>query len=480
MNQTPSPCAIDAGVAIGDITPEPGIQLTGYAVREGVSRAVDEPLELRILALRDADGAIALIATIDLCLVDVAHAGRFRQACAAAAGTTADRVLLNINHTHSAPGIGSYTACFPEDQRRLHDTYWRRVLAVAGETARAAVAQLRPARFAAGWGECRGNINRRQREPDGGIVLGEDPSGTCDHSVGVVRFDDADGRPLAVLFRYSCHTVTLGPRTNRISPDFAGPARRLVGSALGCPALFLQGCAGNVNPATGIGQDDDASPLVLDDKTRLGQRLGAEVVAVAQSLNTRRRRKEAVFVESVGRYWLYEYEGIDHPPAARIAARTGEWSLPLTPFPDLPEVEAERDDWAARLEAARRSAATAWQAGPLVRFLHWANLRLAAAKSGPNPLEVAFPLQELRVGPLVFCAMPFETMTETGLALREALGPGAFALGFSNGIVSYLPTPEISRQGGMEAKLGYKAYLVPSEIPGDWEPRIREFFTGDP
>ena len=65
-------------------------------------------------------------------------------------------------------------------------------------------------------------------------------------------------------------------------------------------------------------------------------------------------------------------------------------------------------------------------------------------------------------------------MAETGLALREALGPDTFVLGFSNGIVSYLPTTEISEEGGMEAKLGYKAYLLPSEVPGTWEPAIRE------
>jgi len=47
-------------------------------------------------------------------------------------------------------------------------------------------------------------------------------------------------------------------------------------------------------------------------------------------------------------------------------------------------------------------------------------------------------------------------MSETGLVLREALGQNTFVLGFSNGLVSYLPTPEVSREGGMEAKLGYK------------------------
>ena len=78
----------------------------------------------------------------------------------------------------------------------------------------------------------------------------------------------------------------------------------------------------------------------------------------------------------------------------------------------------------------------------------------------------------LRIGSLKILAIPFEAMAETGLALREELGPDTFVLGFSNGLVSYLPTPEISAEGGMEAKLGYKAYLVPAEVPGTWEPAI--------
>jgi neutral ceramidase len=471
------PAGLSVGVAAGDITPELGMQLTGYAVRAGGATSVDEPLALQALVLRDEAGTTAVILSADLCVIDVEHARRLRAAAAAAAGTTETHVLLNVNHSHSSPGIGSYIAAFPAEQRRLHEGYWARLLDTTAATVRTAVGRLVPARMAGGWGECHGNVNRRQRDPGGDIVLGENPAGPCDHTVGVVRFDDLHGKPLAVLFRYSCHTVTLGPRTNRVSPDFVGPARRLVESALGCPGIFLQGCAGNVNPATGIGQDDDASPHVLDDKTRLGQRLGAEVVEVAQTLNTFRRRKEPVFVESVGRYWLFEYADLDTVPPARITARTTELTLPLTPFPSRAEVEAERDSWAARLAAARQAGGEGWQTGPLERFLHWANLRLEAATSGPNPVTITFPLQELSIGPLLFCAIPFEAMAETGLALVEALGPDTFVLGFSNGLVSYLPTPEVSREGGMEARLGYKGYLVPAEVPGDWEPRIREFFT---
>ncbi len=60
------------------------------------------------------------------------------------------------------------------------------------------------------------------------------------------------------------------------------------------------------------------------------------------------------------------------------------------------------------------------------------------------------------------------------MELRDALGPNTFVLGYSNGIVQLPATPQISREGGMEAKVGYKNYLLPSELPGEWEPQIRQ------
>ena len=170
-------------------------------------------------------------------------------------------MLINFNHTHSGPVVPDYmpyeepcAAGDPDASRRGHA---RGKLEVA---CREAIANLQPARFAVGWGECRGNINRRERMPDGTVLLGENPDGPCDPTVGVIRVDKLDCAPLAVAFRYSCHTVTLGPKTNLISPDYAGEARRVIESSLGCPSLFLQGCAGDLNPATGIGQDADTSP----------------------------------------------------------------------------------------------------------------------------------------------------------------------------------------------------------------------------
>jgi len=305
------------------------------------------------------------------------------------------------------------------------------------------------------------------------MLMGENPDGPCDHSVGVVRVDRLDGQALAVLFRYSCHTVTLGPRTNLISPDFPGTARGLIERELGCLSLFLQGCAGNINPATGLGVDAEG----VEEKRRLGHLLGGEVLKVCASLRTHRRRKAPVLVQSIAVYWLYEFEEITPGEAGTIEVVETWMELPLAPFPALGEVRRERDEWAARLAEAQRNKAREWEWKPLQRFGYAAQLRLDAAQNGPHPATVKFPLQVIRIGDIIFMAMPFETMSETGTALREAAPQSdTFVLGYSNGMVSYLPTPEISAEGGMEAWLAWKNYLLPAEVPGDWEPQIKKRF----
>jgi hypothetical protein len=386
-------------------------------------------------------------------------------------GIPAANALINFNHTHSAPAPPQYIPYDTPDQLAMQAQYTAYLLAQIQKACRDAVAHLQPARIAVGWGECKGNINRRQKADNGTMLMGENPDGPCDHSVGVVRVDDLHGKALAVLFRYSCHTVTLGPRTNLISPDFPGTTRSLIERELGCLSLFLQGCAGNVNPATGLGVDAEG----VEEKVRLGHLLGGEVLKVCQSLRTHRRRKKPVLVQSIAVYWLYEYEEIAPGEEGSIEVAETWVELPLAPFPSLEEVQRERDSWAARLAEAQQHNAREWEWKPLQRFDYWAQLRLNAAQKGPNPPTVKFPLQVIRIGELAFVSMPFETMSETGLALRaESPYSHTFVLGYSNGMVSYLPTPQMSDEGGMEAKLGYQNYLLPSELPGDWEPQIKE------
>jgi len=430
-----------------DITPEAGILLCGYTVREGPSRGVDEPLTVTALVVEGGGGRVAILA-VDWGVAFVPYATDLRERCARAISGAAQDVLVNFSHSHSTPMPPGWMPYATPEQQLVLAAWAERVAAASVRVCERALAALQPVRFAIGWGDCRANINRRQKTEDGTVLLGENLAGPSDHSVGVARFDDLQGKPIAVVYRYSCHTVTLGPRTNLISPDFVGPARALIESQFGCLSLFLQGCAGNQNPVTGIGQDATGR----EDTVRIGQMVGAEVVKVAASLRTHRRRREPRLVRSVAVYWLFEYETVPDSGQGTVASKETILTLPLSPFPAAAEVEAEAEEWRRRHRDACERNAPESERNVSARFLYWAEQRLAAARGGQDPVRVAFPVQCLRIGSWTLVGLPFEPMSETGERLR-ALSPdgGAWVLGYSNGLVSYLPTVEVSAEGGMEA-----------------------------
>jgi len=457
------------GVSREDITPEAGIQLSGYSVRVGPSLAVQAPLTLTALVVEGGNGARVAILALDWIAAFVPFVSVLRQRCASALGVAAKDVLINFSHSHSTPTPPGWSPYGAEKDLIRQEEWAKQVADAAVRACVRAASELRPGRIATGWGECRANVNRRQRMDDGAVLLGEDPTGPSDHGVGVARIDDLEGRPIALVYRFSCHTVTLGPRTNAVSPDFIGPARSLIESQFGCCSLFLQGCAGNQNPVTGIGQDAEG----CEDTVRIGQMLGGEVVKVAAGLRTHRRRRQPRLVRSIAVYWLFEYEAIPVDPPGTVYGEEVQLSLPLVPLPPACELLAEVEDCRRRLRVAADQGVSDADRSVSERFLFWAERRVEVARGGPDALRVNFPVQCLRIGSWTVLGLPFEPMAETGERLR-ASSPGgeAWILGYSNGVVSYLPTPEVSAEGGMEAKLGYKAFLLPSEVPGSWEPII--------
>ena len=265
-----------AGAARRAINPELGTGMPGLRLFGAPIQAIESDLTATVLVLGDGDGKVALIG-VDLCITSVAEAGRLRAAVADALGTPVSHVLLNLSHVHSSPALPEFMAMTDSAEdvpfRTRYERDLRRWLV---EAAIEADGRLRPARIGAGWGESAIGVYRREMR-DGRDVLGEVPDRPIDPSVGVMRVDDLDGNPIAVVLRYSAHPVTVGSRSQVASPDYPGPARDVLERNLGGLALFLQGCGGNINPRVGIGYEVDCR----DTKNRVGLELGGEALKVA-------------------------------------------------------------------------------------------------------------------------------------------------------------------------------------------------------
>ena len=104
-----------------------------------------------------------------------------------------------------------------------------------------------------------------------------------DPTVGVIRVDDAQGNPMAILVNYACHPVIFGPDNLRYSADYPGAMAKLVEASFDQKPIcfFLQGAPGDINPMM------DKTPLAENAdaiKIEVGEQLGREVVRVAKTI----------------------------------------------------------------------------------------------------------------------------------------------------------------------------------------------------
>src|SRR5262245_15471845 len=214
---------LHAGVARAVITPPVGVRMCGYTVQEGVSRGIERDLTATALVLADGRTKAAILA-VDILFIQSPHVERIRARIGQRLRIPSDHVLINTSHTHLGPTLPGWGA-EPPEQARLQQRYVEILEESLVGVASVAEEQLRPARLAAAKGSAPLGVNRREKLPDGRVIIGENPQGAVDHEVGVIRIDDLAGSPLATLMIAGCHTVVLGPRSTVLSPDFIGPAR---------------------------------------------------------------------------------------------------------------------------------------------------------------------------------------------------------------------------------------------------------------
>jgi neutral ceramidase len=463
-----------AGVARASINPPLGIRTMGFSSRVGFVESVASDLTVTSLVLANDQTRLAIVA-LDICLLPIARADVLRRRVGEAIGAPPANVLVNFSHTHSAPAFPDWQP-EPPDQLRLQEQYWELLAERTVQSAAQARELLQPARVAAGWGESRIGVNRREMGPDGLIFLGEVPDGETDPAVGVVRVDDLNGQPIAVLCSLGCHTVVVGPRDHAASPDFPGPARKVVESTLGGLTLFLQACGGDVMPVGGMGYETDCS----DANERVGTMLAGEVLKVAAGLRTHLRRGERTALGSVSAISLWPWVPVeDDGSQARLAARSERIWLDFIDLPTLEDAQAILDE-KRRLLVAARATGDERQIAPATRFVTWAEALVDACET--NRRTIDFEVQALLIDELALVGLSAEAFSGTGIEIK-ARSPIANTnvLGYSNGCVMYLPRAQDYPPGGWDVHVRYKIpdmlfqnYLVPVAFHPDSEQRVVE------
>jgi hypothetical protein len=404
--------ALSAGIGRAVITPPIGIPLVGFAGR-GPAEAVHDELLATTLVL-EAGGTRAAIITADVIGFGERLVGDIRAEVERRTGLPGGNVLLCASHTHYGPKTGAYE---PDPLPPDVEAYTANLKFLLAGTVEAALARLQPVRLGFGQGEAQLGVNRRERRPDGQIVLGQNPAGPCDRSVGVTRLDAADGTPLAALVSFACHPVSAGARMREISADWVGVMRGLVESATGAACLYLQGAGGNINPVE--------MRHSFEPARRLGLMLGGEVVRVLA--------------------------GTESAPAIGLSLAATRLELPAMRFAALPEGEAAVAELTELLERQ-------WREGASEGALWWTESRLERAARMCDSLRTGVPLPgipaelcALRFGDVALATAPGEIFTETGTAVKQRSPlPRTCFTGYANGTIGYVPVPSAYAEGGYE------------------------------
>jgi hypothetical protein len=397
-----------AGVASVKMTPEKPVALEGYASRTKPFEKVELDLYAKALALRDAQGRRAVLVTMDLCTIPTDVTDAVRAQLVEREHLEPAAIILSLSHTHSGPAVsGRPTAQVdpaakpnPNAAGTAQYTTWLidRLVAVAHD----ALADLRPASLSWGSGIAHFAMNRREFT-DKGVILGVNPRGPVDRTVPVLRVDDADGKPRAILFGYACHGTTNPPSYLGVSPDYPGYARQVIEEHFpGAQSLFIAGCGGDANPYP------RRSPA---DAVAHGDELGKEVCRVADGKLT--------------------------PIRGGLSCAIATAQLPLE-TPDRHALQALAEAAPAGLKAAdaRKMLATLDNGGSL-----------PAAHAAPV-VAWQFGAQDLTL-----LALPDEVVVDYVPLVERSVGPlRLWIAAYCHEVVGYIPSRRVLAEGGYETR----------------------------
>lgn len=433
-----------AGVARVDISPPVGVAHAGWgAQKHQVAEAIDMPLYITALVLQQSDLRVAIV-DIDILILNKEMDAEARAAAVQATGIPEDNIRLTYSHNHSGPAMRSIWLTEGVD---LAEAWYAAIPAKVAEAVTLAGTSLEEVVVSSGVGECEININRRPIDDHGYRFTGRNWNDPVDHEVGVVGLDTLSGDPLATLMIFACHPTMMGHDNTSITPDFPGPARRVVEQTVGGLCLFLQGAGGNQGPVHGFLGD-------LAVYRREGTKLGLEAARVRLNIDPYERKERLVeIVPSGANLGVYADDPIAEPDAM-LSVAWDETELPLRQLEPVDALDKRANELAAVVFEMRSNNAPQDELIAAISRAKKATIALNCARLAEDHGEnghITIRSQAIRIGETVLVSVPLEPFVEVGLEVKErSPASRTFFSGFSNGHFNYLPTDAGIEEGGYE------------------------------
>lgn len=399
--------------------------MAGYAGRTKPAEGVEQDLFAKALVLDDASGGKLALISVDL----IGVPRELRLAVAARVqkehGIPPERLAINASHTHSGPEFRMSKAYRYDDIAKRQaeaDAYTRKLEDTLARLVGEAAGKAKPAAVHYSHARCGFAMNRRTSDGKGGWRNFPNPKGPVDHTVPVLRIAAPDGKQIAVVFGYNCHCTTLGHQ--KFSGDYAGYAQEYLEAAHpGTVAMFMNGCSGDQNPYP------------------------RRTMELAQTHG----RSLATAVEAA--------LGTDMTPlSGSIRAAMEEIPLAYDQLPTRAELE-EKVRSKNKLDAD-----------------HADRVLKRLAEKGELPRDYPYPVQVIRLGDnLTWITLGGEVVIDYNLRLkRELADPIVWVSGYTNDVMTYIPSLRVWQEGGYEGGDAMKWGSHPTR----WSDQAEEHIIG--
>jgi hypothetical protein len=426
--------AIKVGFGVTDLTPPPGLEMSGFSARTEAATGTHDPLIARVIYLEEPGGPedSLLLVTFDLIGMSQALVNAIKQRVRERFGVPGERVILACSHTHGGPSTLDNGLLGKHD-----DTYLGSIPGRVLEAVAQAVGNTRPA-----------NLYLASAPAENAGKNRNIPGGPMDPGAGVLAVTDpATEALLGVVLNYTCHPTVLGPTNLLYTADYPYYTNRLVSQATGLSpdrVLFTQGACGNINAGHTAKTSMTATGLSLrtyEEAEKLGGNVGKAALEALKAIQA--DPASHLITPDAQIPVLSETVSLDWNPAL--------WANPagVARFRQEKEVVLATGEWNQRADAS-----------VLVR---WSDTMLQ------EKLDPAWPamqanLTAARLGRLNWVTAPGELYVQYGLALKEKAGQSgesAWLLGYTNGVLGYYPTPDAFDREDYEAATAYRYYGWP-------------------